>query len=303
MLPNNSSLDGKTRMTAAMQPQIVHTVAELRRAVAEARAAGKSIGLVPTMGALHPGHVSLVAESVKQCGFTITTIFVNPTQFGPKEDFSKYPRTLDADVALVAAQGCDLVFAPATEVVYPPGHNTFVEMHGITEPLEGECRPGHFRGVATVVLKLFNMVGPDVAFFGRKDFQQCLVVQQLVRDFDLPIKIVVCPTLREADGLAMSSRNVYLSAEERRRALVLSRALKKAEQAVRAGERDVWKIRDVLQTELAAEPEVRVQYAVVADAATLREPAMLDRPCVALIAAFVGKTRLIDNCLLDPLAS
>lgn len=287
-------------MPDATKPQIVHTVAELRRAVAEARAAGKSIGLVPTMGALHPGHVSLVAESVKQCGFTITTIFVNPTQFGPKEDFSKYPRTLEADIALVAAQGCDLVFAPPTDVVYPPGHNTFVEMHRITEPLEGECRPGHFRGVATVVLKLFNMVGPDVAFFGRKDFQQCLVIEQLVRDFDLPIKIVVCPTLREADGLAMSSRNVYLSVDERRRALALSRALKKAEQAVRAGERDVWKIRDVLQTELAAEPEVRVQYAVVADAATLREPATLDRPCVALIAAFVGKTRLIDNCLLDP---
>lgn len=287
-------------MSELTKPQIVHTVAELRRAVAEARAAGKSIGLVPTMGALHPGHVSLVAESVKHCGFTITTIFVNPTQFGPKEDFSKYPRTLEADVGLVAAQGCDLVFAPATEVVYPPGHNTFVEMHGITEPLEGECRPGHFRGVATVVLKLFNMVGPDIAFFGRKDYQQTLVIEQLVRDFDLPIKIVVCPTLREADGLAMSSRNVYLSAEERRRALALSRALKKAEQAVKAGERDVWKIRDVLQTELAAEPEIRVQYAVVADAATLREPATLDRPCVALIAAFVGKTRLIDNCLLDP---
>lgn len=287
-------------MPDAKKPQIVHTVAELRSAVAEARAAGKSIGLVPTMGALHPGHVSLVAESVKQCGFTITTIFVNPTQFGPKEDFSKYPRTLEADVGLVAAQGCDLVFAPATEIVYPPGHNTFVEMHGITEPLEGECRPGHFRGVATVVLKLFNMVGPDVAFFGRKDYQQTLVIEQLVRDFDLPIKIVVCPTLREADGLAMSSRNVYLSVDERRRALALSRALKKAEQAVKAGERDVWKIRDVLQTELAAEPEIRVQYAVVADAVTLREPATLDRPCVALIAAFVGKTRLIDNCLLDP---
>lgn len=287
-------------MTDSKQPKIVHELSELRRAVAEARAAGKSIGLVPTMGALHPGHVSLVDESKSKCGFTIVTVFVNPTQFGPKEDFSKYPRTLEADVALVGAHGADLVFAPATEVVYPPGHNTFVEMHGITEPLEGECRPGHFRGVATVVLKLFNMVGPDVAFFGRKDLQQSLVIKQLVRDFDLPIAIDVCPTVREADGLAMSSRNVYLSAEERRAALALSRALKKAEQAVAAGERDVWKIRDVLQTELAATPDVRVQYAVVADAATLREPATLDRPCAALIAAFVGKTRLIDNCLLDP---
>lgn len=286
-------------MTAAKQPKIVHDVVALRQEVAEARRSGKSIGLVPTMGALHPGHVSLVAESAQRCGFTIVTIFVNPTQFGPNEDFTRYPRTLENDVALVAAAGADLVFAPATEVVYPPGHATFVEMHGVTEPLEGECRPGHFRGVATVVLKLFNMVGPDISFFGRKDFQQCLVIKQLVRDFDLPIEIRICPTVREADGLAMSSRNVYLSADERRQALALSRALKKAEQAVAAGERDVWKIRDTLQTELAASPGVRVQYAVVADAETLREPATLDRPCVALVAALVGKTRLIDNCPLN----
>ncbi|MCE9606606.1 MAG: pantoate--beta-alanine ligase [Planctomycetia bacterium] len=289
-------------MIETKQPRIVHDVADLRRAVQEARAAGRSIGLVPTMGALHPGHVSLVDESARTCGFTIVTIFVNPTQFGPKEDFSKYPRTLEADVALVSAHGADLIFAPATEVVYPPGHATFVEMHGITEPLEGECRPGHFRGVATVVLKLFNMAAPDVAFFGRKDFQQTLVIKQLVRDFDLPIEIRVCPTLREADGLAMSSRNIYLSNEERQQALSLSRALRKAEQIAKAGERDVWKIRDVLQTELAATPAIRVQYAVVADAETLREPATLDRPCVALIAAFVGKTRLIDNCLFEPSA-
>jgi len=286
-------------MTAGKQPKIVHDLVALRQEIAEARRNGKSIGLVPTMGALHPGHVSLVAESAQRCGFTVVTVFVNPTQFGPNEDFTRYPRTLENDVALVAAAGADLVFAPPTEVVYPPGHATFVEMQGVTEPLEGECRPGHFRGVATVVLKLFNMVGPDIAFFGRKDFQQCLVIKQLVRDFDLPIEIRICPTVREADGLAMSSRNVYLSAEERKQALALSRALKKAEQAVAAGERDVWKIRDTLQTELAANPGVRVQYAVVADAETLREPARLDRPCVALIAAFVGKTRLIDNCPLN----
>lgn len=289
-------------MTNTSHPRIVHDVAALRQAVHEARAAGKTIGLVPTMGALHPGHVSLVDASARECGFTIVTIFVNPTQFGPKEDFSKYPRTFDADVALVAEHGADLIFAPATEVVYPPGHATFVEMHGITEPLEGECRPGHFRGVATVVLKLFNMAAPDVAFFGRKDFQQTLVIKQLVRDFDLPIEVRVCPTLREADGLAMSSRNVYLSVEERHQALALSRALGKAEKLAAGGERDVWKIRDALQTELAATPTIRVQYAVVADAETLREPATLDRPCVALIAAFVGKTRLIDNCLLDPIS-
>lgn len=286
-------------MSAAKQPKIVHDVVALRQEIAEARRDGKSIGLVPTMGALHPGHVSLVEESAQRCGYTVVTVFVNPTQFGPNEDFTRYPRTLENDVRLVAAAGADLVFAPPTEVVYPPGHATFVEMQGVSEPLEGDCRPGHFRGVATVVLKLFNMVGPDLAFFGRKDFQQCLVIKQLVRDFDLPIEIRICPTVREADGLAMSSRNVYLSADERKHALTLSRALKKAEQAVAAGERDVWKIRDTLQTELAADPGVRVQYAVVADAETLREPATLDRPCVALIAAFVGKTRLIDNCPLN----
>lgn len=252
------------------------------------------------MGALHPGHVSLVAASARACGFTVVTVFVNPTQFGPKEDFAKYPRTLEADVAQVAAAGADLVFAPSVDEVYPAGNATFVEIGGVAEPLEGECRPGHFRGVATVVLKLFNMVGADIAYFGQKDYQQTLVVRQMVRDFNVPITVEVCPTVREPDGLAMSSRNVYLSPAERKQALALSRALRKTEQAVTAGERSVWKLRDVLQTELAATPEVRVQYAVVADAATLREPAELDRPCVALVAAHVGTTRLIDNCLLHP---
>lgn len=281
-------------------PPIVRSVAELRTAVGAARRAGKTIGLVPTMGALHAGHVSLVEASAAECGFTVVTVFVNPTQFGPKEDFSKYPRTLEADVAAVAAAGADLVFAPENAAVYPQGFATYVEIGGVAEPLEGECRPGHFRGVATVVLKLFQMVGADVAFFGRKDYQQTLVVRQMVRDFDIPIDVRVQPTIREPDGLALSSRNVYLSAAERRNALVIIRALRKTEQAAAAGERDVWKLRDVLQTELATVPEVRVQYAVVADAETLREPAVLDRPCVALVAAYVGGTRLIDNVPLAP---
>jgi len=280
--------------------QVVHTIAELRSQVAAARARGLKIGLVPTMGALHPGHVSLVEASARACGFTVVTVFVNPTQFGPKEDFAKYPRTLEADVAQVAAAGADLVFAPSVDEVYPAGNATFVEIGGVAEPLEGECRPGHFRGVATVVLKLFNMVGADVAYFGQKDYQQTLVVRQMVRDFNVPITVEVRPTVREPDGLALSSRNVYLSPAERKQALALGRALRKTEQAVTAGERSVWKLRDVLQTELAATPEVRVQYAVVADAATLREPAELNRPCVALVAAHVGTTRLIDNCLLHP---
>lgn len=281
-------------------PLIVRTVAEVRQAVAAARRSGKRIGLVPTMGALHAGHVSLVEASAAACGYTVVTVFVNPTQFGPKEDFSKYPRTFEADVAAVGRAGANLVFAPDNAEVYPSGFATYVEVGGVAEPLEGECRPGHYRGVATVVLKLFQMVGADVAYFGQKDYQQTRVVQQMVRDFNFPIEIEICPTVREPDGLALSSRNIYLSAAERRSALVISRALRKVEQSVAAGQRDVWKLRDDLHTELATVPEVRVQYAVVADAETLHEPAILDRPCVALVAAHVGTTRLIDNVLLAP---
>jgi pantoate--beta-alanine ligase len=281
-------------------PTVVHTIADLRRAVAAARTAGKTIGFVPTMGALHAGHAALVSASAAECGYTVVSIFVNPTQFAPHEDFNKYPRTLDADVQLVGAHGADLVFVPAAADVYRPNHATYVELHGVAEPLEGQFRPGHFRGVATVVLKLFAMVGPDVAFFGRKDYQQSLVVKQLVRDFDLPLTIRICPTVREPDGLALSSRNAYLKPEERQAATALSRALRKAEEVVSAGERDMWKVRDAMQTVLAAEPLVRPQYAVVADAESLAEPAIIDRPCVALIAAFVGTTRLIDNTQLNP---
>jgi pantoate--beta-alanine ligase len=287
-------------MTAVASPTIVRTVAELRAAVAAARAAGKTIGFVPTMGALHEGHAALVAASAGECGFTVVSIFVNPTQFGPKEDFAKYPRMLEADAALCGGRGAQLIFAPANDEVYPPGHATFVEPGGVAEPLEGTFRPGHFRGVATVVLKLFNMVAPDAAFFGRKDYQQLLVIKQMARDFDLPIRIVACPTVREADGLALSSRNAYLKPDERRAALAISRSLRRAEELVAAGERDMWKVRDAIQSILSAEKLVRPQYAVVADAQTLAEPAVIDRPCVALVAAFVGTTRLIDNCLLNP---
>lgn len=286
--------------SASNNPPTVETVAELRRAVAAARSAGKQVGLVPTMGALHAGHASLIAASAAECGFTVVTIFVNPTQFSPTEDFKKYPRPLDSDLAISAAHGADLVFVPSQAEVYPPGFATYVEMHGVTETLEGQFRPTHFRGVATVVLKLLLMAGPDVAFLGQKDYQQTLVVRKLVEDFDVPVEIRVCPTLREPDGLAMSSRNIYLSPTERKQALALSRALVKAREAVEAGERDMWLVRDALQSVLAAEKGIRVQYAVVADARTLVEPARIDRPCVALVAAFVGTTRLIDNILLEP---
>lgn len=285
--------------SAGRTPSVVHTIADLRRCVADARRQGRKVGLVPTMGALHPGHASLVTASAAECGFTIVTIFVNPTQFAPSEDFSKYPRTLDADVRIVGEYGADLVFAPSVDEVYPPGAATFVEMQGVALPLEGTFRPTHFRGVATVVLKLFNMAGADVAYFGRKDYQQTLVVKQLVRDFNVPIEIRVCPTVREADGLAMSSRNVYLSTEERRRALVISRALRKVEASAAAGERRISALRTTLEAVLAEEPEVRRQYAVVVDANTLAECETLNRPCVALVAAHVGSTRLIDNVVLN----
>jgi pantoate--beta-alanine ligase len=285
-------------MPLAASPRVVTTVAELRPLLAAQRAAGKSIGLVPTMGALHVGHLSLVEASRRQCGFTVVTIFVNPTQFGPGEDFQKYPRMLEADLAALAGCGTDLIFAPATDEVYRPGHATFVEMQGVALPLEGQRRPGHFRGVATVVLKLFNMVQPDAAFFGQKDYQQTRVIRQMVDDFDLRIRIEVCPIVREADGLAMSSRNVYLNATQRRQALVLSRSLSLAEELAAAGEQDAEFILARMQEEFVAEPEVRIDYIALVDPETLLDVKKIDAGTLAAIAAFVGTTRLIDNRLI-----
>jgi pantoate--beta-alanine ligase len=246
------------------------------------------------MGALHEGHLSLVDASRRETAFTAATIFVNPAQFAPHEDFSRYPRTLEADLAALAGRGADLVFAPPTEEVYRAGHATFVEMGGVAEALEGRCRPGHFRGVATVVLKLFHLVRPDVAFFGRKDYQQALVVRQMVADLDLPIEIRVCPIVRERDGLALSSRNVYLSADERRRALSLHESLRLAERLVAEGERNAAKVTDRMR-ELLEAANARIDYAVLADPETLAEVGQVDGPAVALVAAWIGKTRLIDN--------
>jgi pantoate--beta-alanine ligase len=278
--------------------QVVRTQQELRASVAAARTMGKTIGLVPTMGALHAGHVSLVDASRAECGFTVVTIFVNPTQFAPHEDFNKYPRTLEADLAKLAGHGVDVVFAPEAAEVYRAGHATYVEMQGVAEPLEGQRRPGHFRGVATVVLKLFNMATPDVAFFGRKDYQQSLVIRRLVEDFDLPIEIRVCPIIREADGLAMSSRNAYLTAAQRAQSLVLSGSLRRAAELVESGERDARMILAAMREMFAAVPEVRLDYLVLVDPDTLADVQTITGPTVAAIAAFVGATRLIDNQLL-----
>jgi pantoate--beta-alanine ligase len=224
------------------QPRIVTTIDEVRRAVRNAQAAGETIGFVPTMGALHAGHLSLVDASEAECDRTVVSIFVNPTQFGPNEDQDRYPRTLERDCQLLADHGCWLVFAPTAKEVYPAGFETYVEVGSVAEPLEGAIRPGHFRGVATVVLKLFQMVPADRAYFGRKDYQQSLVVKRMIADFNLPIQLIVCPTVREADGLAMSSRNAYLNAEERQQATALWRSLQLAESLAKDGEKDVAKI-------------------------------------------------------------
>ncbi len=249
------------------------------------------------MGALHPGHVSLVDAASQECDLTIVTIFVNPTQFGAGEDFNKYPRTLAQDMELLSGHRRRLVFAPSTDVMYAQGHVTHVEVEGPALPLEGAFRPGHFRGVATIVLKLFHLVQPDRAYFGRKDYQQSLVIRRMVRDLDLPIHIEVCPTVREVDGLALSSRNQYLSVEERQRALAISKSLRLAARLVGEGIRDastvIARMRDVL-----GESNLEIDYVALADPDTLEPRAVVDRPTVALVAARVGRTRLIDNELI-----
>ncbi len=282
-------------------PRLLTRRDELREAVRAARRAGRTIGLVPTMGALHAGHVSLVEASCDECDFTVVTIFVNPLQFAPHEDFQRYPRTLEADLQALAALPVDVVFAPTTaEEVFPPGQATFVEIHGVAEPLEGEKRPGHFRGVATVVLKLFNMSEPDVAFFGAKDYQQVAVVRQMVRDFNLPIDVRVQPTIRDIDGLALSSRNQYLTSDQRRQALALNRSLRTAADLVARGTRTVEAIRQAMQSVLATAPDLRLDYLAIVDPDTFAPATRVDRPTLVALAAFVGATRLIDNQVLVP---
>jgi pantoate--beta-alanine ligase len=279
--------------------RVVETIAAARAAVeAASRAAGRPLGLVPTMGFLHEGHLSLVRAARRECATVAVSIFVNPTQFGPREDFAAYPRDPERDLAFLREARADLVFAPPVAEVYPPGFDTFVTVGGVTERLEGAARPGHFRGVATVVAKLFQVLQPDRAYFGQKDAQQVVVIRKLVADLAIPVVVVALPTVREPDGLALSSRNVYLSPEERRAAPALWRALRAAEARWQAGERDAERLREAMRSVLAAEPLVRVDYVSVADAATLVELARLEGPALASLAAYVGRTRLIDNVLL-----
>lgn len=271
---------------------------ELGRQLARWRVRNEAIGFVPTMGALHAGHLSLVRLARTHVRRVVASVFVNPTQFGPKEDFSRYPRQPERDAELLAAAGCDLLFLPAVETIYPPGHSTFIEPGGPAEGLEGALRPGHFRGVATVVCSLLNLVRPDVAVFGKKDAQQLAVVQRLVRDLHLPVEIVAAETLREDDGLAMSSRNAYLAPQERRAAPVLYRALRAAEKAIASGERRGDEVRRVMREILDSEPLARTEYAEVVDAETFRPVDTLTGSLVLPLAVRVGGTRLIDNIQL-----
>ncbi|RZN00558.1 pantoate--beta-alanine ligase [Bradyrhizobium genosp. SA-3] len=277
--------------------QTITTVAELRRTLAKSRSADQRVGFVPTMGYLHDGHLALIAASRAQCDVTVVSIFVNPTQFGPNEDLSTYPRAFLRDEGLCRDAGVAILFAPDAQEVYPSHFETFVEPGDLAKPLCGAFRPGHFRGVATVVCKLFNMVQPDVVFFGQKDFQQCAVVRRMAVDLNLPIEIVAVPTVREQDGLAMSSRNRYLSKEERQRALAINRALTAALDEFRSGERNVEKLIAIAKEHLEAVD--RLQYLELVDGDTLNTAdSPLRRPAALCAAAYVGSTRLIDNVML-----
>lgn len=272
---------------------------EVRQAVAEARREGKRIALIPTMGALHEGHLSLVRAAAERADYIIVSVFVNPTQFGQGEDFEAYPRDLDRDVDLLGAEGVDLVFAPTPEIMYASDAQVTVDPGPLGALYEGAVRPTHFNGVCTVVTKLFSIALPDLAFFGEKDYQQFVIVRRMARDLDLPVKVVGCPIVRECDGLALSSRNVYLSAEERAAAPVLYQALRTAETLVLDGERDAGVVARALRDTIAGEPLAVLDYAEVVDAATLQPIDTIVGPARALVAARLGATRLIDNIALE----
>lgn len=257
-----------------------------------------TVGFVPTMGYLHEGHLSLIRRAREECRHVVVSIFVNPTQFGPNEDLARYPRDLERDLSLIEPLGVDVVWTPTAEEMYPQGYQTWVEVEAMTRPLEGAMRPGHFRGVTTVVAKLFNAVQPHKAYFGQKDAQQAAVIRRMTLDLNFPIEIVVCPTVREADGLAMSSRNVYLSPEQRQAATVLFRSLSAAKELYDAGERNAEKLRKKMMEVLAAEPLAEVQYVSCADYDTLEELSEITGKALLSMAVFIGKTRLIDNFVL-----
>jgi pantoate--beta-alanine ligase len=279
--------------------ETILTAANMTAISRQAHREGKRVGFVPTMGALHQGHLSLVRAAREQTDIVVTSIFVNPTQFGPTEDFSKYPRTFEKDSAMLAAEKTDYIFSPSVEEMYPKDATTWVDVEGLSGKLDGRSRPGHFRGVTTVVSKLFNIVQPDMAFFGQKDAAQVAVIRKMARDLNFGVQIVVCPIIRESDGLAMSSRNAYLTPEQRKQALVLSQALKKLEKLAAQGERNPEKLIGVGKQAIAEEPAVRLDYFEVVNPDTLEQMADLSQGALVAVAAYVGTTRLIDNLLLS----
>jgi len=274
------------------------TIEEMQAASREVRRAARRLGFVPTMGALHEGHLSLVRAARASCDTVAASIFVNPTQFGPNEDLAKYPRTFERDRELLAREGLDFLFAPSTEEMYPAGSVTWVTVDQLSEKLDGRSRPGHFRGVTTVVAKLFHIVEPDVAFFGQKDAAQVAIIRRMVRDLKFPVEIAVCPIVREPDGLAMSSRNAYLNSEQRKQALVLHRSLDRVKELFESGERTASKLVDAAKDEFRTEPAVRLDYFEAVDPDNLDLVSEISRRTLVAVAAYVGPTRLIDNVLL-----
>ena len=283
--------------------QITHDIPSTRAAIAAARAAGRRIAFVPTMGYLHAGHLSLLAAARQDGSFVAASIFVNPTQFGPNEDYDRYPRDTAGDLRKCQEAGVELVFMPAVAEMYAPDAAITVHVAHLADTLCGPCRPGHFDGVATVVAKLFNIVQPDVAYFGQKDAQQLVIIRRLVRDLNFPIEIVGCPTVREPDGLAMSSRNALLSPDERRRAVVLYQALRAAEADIRGGLRDVAEILTSMQRIVATAQPTKVDYISIVDPDTLQPVQQVSGPVLIALAVRIGSTRLIDNLLVDPAAT
>jgi pantoate--beta-alanine ligase len=279
--------------------EIIRTVGWMKQVASEARSRGRVLGFVPTMGALHEGHLSLIREAQKRCSPVVVSIFINPKQFGPSEDFQKYPRQMEKDRAILEEAGIDYLFAPSIEEMYPKGFRTAVVVEGLSDRLEGRSRPGHFRGVATVVVKLFDIVQPRLSFFGRKDAQQVRILQQMNRDLDLDTEIVVCPIAREADGLAISSRNVYLNANERRSARALYQSLEAARKEIARGERNAARLLALIEGVIRGAADVRLDYAEIVDRETLEPVTSLRKNYYVLLAAFVGGTRLIDNALIE----
>jgi pantoate--beta-alanine ligase len=278
--------------------KIAHTIEETRRAVDDARRQGRTVGLVPTMGALHEGHASLIEQARVECGFVVVSIFVNPTQFGPNEDFEKYPRTLEADAALCQSKGADLVFAPSAPEMYPRPQLAWVDVSELTDSLCGASRPGHFRGVTTVCTKLFGIVRPDIAFFGQKDAQQALVIRRMVRDLNLPLEIRVCPIVRAADGLALSSRNKYLTGPQRQQALCLCKALNLCRQKVIEGVRNSRDLIADMQAVIESHGG-RIDYVSIVDTETLKTLEVIEQTALVALAVYVGSVRLIDNFRID----